>query len=398
VGNDAIIDGGSASRLHVIHISPTVPSLNNSVPDNVIIAATAINSERWSASVYAPTPAVTSITTACDDPLMIQFPVSLPWLQPFRHAQVSLSLSQALRDNLHTFNIVHAHGLWIFPNFCAAKTSIRTGKPYVVSTRGMLAEKALAFSRTGKRAAWLAFQHRQLNRASCIIATSDDERRHIRRNDLTVPIAVVPPGLVLPSVASIVSPREKSVLFLGRLHPIKALNNLLHAWGDIEKLSDDWQLLVAGPDEAGYRTTLSDLAASLGLRNLHFLGPIYGEEKQALLSRVAYLILPSHSENYGAVVAEALSFGVPVIASTGTPWSMLRDRKAGWWIDNSPQEISCTLTEAICLSSVKWSELSRNATKLAREALSHEREGEQLRAVYEWACGLRASPSHLFFD
>ena len=93
---------------------------------------------------------------------------------------------------------------------------------------------------------------------------------------------------------------------------------LVEAWARVRP--QGWQLTVAGPDEAGHKAEIERAVAAAGLAELvTFAGPLYGEVKEAALLGADLLVLPSYSESFGMVVAEALAHGVPVLATTGTP-------------------------------------------------------------------------------
>jgi len=81
--------------------------------------------------------------------------------------------------------------------------------------------------------------------------------------------------------------------------------------------------------------------------SVRLVGHVVGDEKHRLLARACCLILPSLTENFGNVVAEALAHRVPVIASTGTPWSGLRDRDCGWWIQPTVEGLAAAIDDAL---------------------------------------------------
>jgi glycosyltransferase involved in cell wall biosynthesis len=108
-------------------------------------------------------------------------------------------------------------------------------------------------------------------------------------------------------------------LFLSRLHPLKGLGMLIDAWAEIPHAG--WQLLVVGTDEAGHEAEIKARVERRGLAGaVTFGGPRYGDEKVAVMQAADLFVLPTHSENFGIVVAEALACGVPVITTKGAPW------------------------------------------------------------------------------
>ena len=102
------------------------------------------------------------------------------------------------------------------------------------------------------------------------------------------------------------------LLFIGRINWKKGLERLIAALATIP----DCRLVIAGNDEEGYQPKLEAIAARAGVRmRISFVGPVYGEEKAALLRRALMLVLPSYSENFGNVVLEAMAEGCPVVVT-----------------------------------------------------------------------------------
>ena len=156
-------------------------------------------------------------------------------------------------------------------------------------------------------------------------------------------LAVIPNGILLPErVSRIEGDGVLRLLYLGRLHPIKGIENLLNACRILnEKYERAWSLTIAGSGDPDYVKSLSERIAQLSLGGqVTLVGGVAGEAKEELFRRADVLILPSFSENFGLVVAEALAHAVPVIASTGTPWAELEKRGCGLWVDNSPEGLA----------------------------------------------------------
>ncbi len=126
--------------------------------------------------------------------------------------------------------------------------------------------------------------------------------------------------------------KTKIVLSLGRLHPLKGLDLLISAFAEIKRTSS-WQLIIAGPDEQGTKEKLKIQSEKLKIRiaeasdlsdasdaDIIFMGSVQGEAKWDLIKRADIFVLPSRSENFGIVVGEALSCGVPVVTTAVGPW------------------------------------------------------------------------------
>ena len=288
-----------------------------------------------------------------------------------RDISVHFHVSIALQE-LESIDLIHDHGVWQRCHIAVARCATRRGIPRVVSPRGMLEPWALSQKKWKKRIAWFLYQRRLLTQCRLVHATSTAEESNLRKLGLTMPIAVIPNGMDLPSLAppgveGFAKPATpRNALFLSRLHPKKGLELLIEAWAKIRP--SHWHLLVAGPGDPNYIQFLKDLVARHHLQaEIEFLGPISDHEKPSLFERAELFLLPSYSENFGMVVAEALSFGIPVITTTGCPWSELESFRCGWWVEPTAGSISDALSEATTLGSDTLAEMGRRGRSLISE-------------------------------
>ena len=144
------------------------------------------------------------------------------------------------------------------------------------------------------------------------------------------PIRVIPNGVdgdLFDTVPE--QPRTQTFLYLGRLHPLKGLDLLAEAWR-LADLGPDWRLLIAGP---------ADGAEPPNGPGIEVIGPLYGADKARALKSSACLVLPTRSENFAIVVAEALWCRTPVISTKGAPWPELGD----YWVDISAEALADAL-------------------------------------------------------
>lgn len=161
--------------------------------------------------------------------------------------------------------------------------------------------------------------------------------------------------------------RTDDLVFLGRINAIKGIDVLIKALANSEMfLNKDARLLIIGKArlqiELQYEEYLRKLVASLDLSHkIVFLGQKEGEEKFSIISKCKALVLPSHSENFGNVVVEALAMSVPVIASKGTPWKDLEMHKMGYWVNNTSDELCSAINHLYCLDVESYDEYCQNA-------------------------------------
>jgi glycosyltransferase involved in cell wall biosynthesis len=249
-------------------------------------------------------------------------------------------------------DLVHLHGLWRFTSIAVRLWARRTGKPYIISPHGMLEPWALHQKWGRKQVGLWLFERRCLSQAACIRATSLLEARSIRQAGFTNRVEVVPNGIkIMSGVSSSQSSggrHGRRALFLSRLHPKKGLINLVQAWAQVRPAG--WRLGIAGPDEAGHCAKVRAEASRCGiLDRVEFLGEVTGEHKARTYEKAELFVLPSFSENFGLVVAEALSAGVPVITTRATPWSELEEHRCGWWIETGIEPLANALKQATSL-------------------------------------------------
>ena len=315
-----------------------------------------------------------------------------------------LGVSPAMRRGLAQVHVdlFHNHGVWLMPNVYAGSIARRRDIPLVFSPRGMFSEWALAFSPGRKRFAWWCLGQRSAAQATiCFHATSISEARNIRRMGFRQPVAVIPNGVDLPALVADPATDQRDrrrALFLSRIHPKKGIPILLRAWQSVERRHPDWELVVAGPDEAGHLSQMRALAGDLGLQRVAFPGPAYGDAKAILYRSADLFVLPTHSENFGMAIAEALACGLPVITTTGAPWAGLEERGCGWWIELSERNLAEALQAALDLPQEQRAEMGRRGRQWMAECYSWGEIAKEMRSVYAWLLGGGPPPSCVLTD
>jgi len=308
----------------------------------------------------------------------------------------SPEFEQVLAAEAAQAHLVHDHGLWMFTNLYARRSAQRAGVPLVISPRGMLEPWSLGRSRARKLAAWLLFQKKNLASAALLHATSAAEADSIRALGLRTPIATIANGVEVPAASElpargILESRfpglagKRWLLFLSRLHPKKGLAELIRLWAVLAPRFPDWQLVIAGPDLDGYGTTVRGLvaAAALGERTT-FTGAIDGADRASAFANADVLVLPTHSENFGIVVAEALAHGTPVLTTRGAPWGELATHRCGWWVELSDPALEAALTEALGLPKDRLKEMGARGRELVAARYSWDTAAIAMKAAYDW--------------
>ncbi|MCS4116180.1 glycosyltransferase [Salinibacter ruber] len=288
-------------------------------------------------------------------------------------------------------DVIHDHGAWLPSNVVAAWVARRAGVPLVVASRGMVTAWSLSHQAQKKRAAWHLYQKHVFRQASLFHATAPAEVEDLRALGMTQPIAVVPNGVEIPDTLPNGEPTDdRRALFLSRIHPKKGLPMLLDAWADLRP--EGWMLELVGPSENGHRAELEAQATELGLDGeVVFSGPVDDTDKWHKYAAADLFVLPTHSENFGIVVAEALAAEVPVLTTTGTPWQELEAHECGWWVAPAPEAIRDALATALRQSDPTRTAMGRRGRALVQSTYTWRAVGERMRRAYEWLLGAGAS-------
>lgn len=305
----------------------------------------------------------------------------------------SRGLSRILGEVGQTADLIHSHGLWLYPGYLARCLSRQRGIPLVLSPHGMLEPWSFHNRWWKKSLGCFFFENANLRHAACLHATAGQEARNLRALGLKKPIAIVPIGLDLKDYGlpdSLQIPPlcyrkdKKHLLFLSRIHPVKGLVNLATAWNRICRDFPDWRLIIAGPDHHNHTPDIQKALTPAALAQTIFPGPVYGSDKIDLLRQADLFVLPTFSENFGIVVLESLACGVPVITTKGAPWAELAERKCGWWVDIGSDPLTDTLREAMAQSHTERQEMGLRGRRLVEEKYAWPEIAKQMLAVYDW--------------
>lgn len=231
-------------------------------------------------------------------------------------------------------------------------------------------------------AIWL-YQRWAVRDADGIIATALSERQHLSQLGWCNPerICLLPNGIDVHSIRVKENWNEQhmSLLFMSRLHPKKGLDMLLEAMTGVE----GFDLVIAGDGDPSYIEELKHLAQSLHLsERCRFVGPVYGSDKWDLIRSAEGVVLPSHSENFGLIVAEALASGVPVLTTQGTPWKEIQEYRCGWWVEPTAPAIRSALEALAKTSLQERKEMGQRGRKLVLEHFDISALVEGLLSVY----------------
>ena len=302
---------------------------------------------------------------------------------------VSPALLRVLGERLRWAEVVHLTAVYSFPTLPTLAGCRALRRPLVWSPRGSLQR----WDRSTRVAAKAFYERLALGlapRSAVLHVTSDAEAEASRQRMARLETRTIPNGIDLPPHVSHRQDDRLRLLFLGRLHPIKAIDSLLEACARLRLgPSRPWVLRIAGEGEPAYERSLRALATSLGIEaRVEFLGTVHGDAKAALLEDTDLLVLPSHSENFGMVVVEALAHAVPVVAARGTPWRGLEDVGCGAWVENDPQSLEAGITR---LAAAPLTELGQRGRAWVEREMSWSKVARDFLALYRSVSPLSSS-------
>lgn len=304
-----------------------------------------------------------------------------------RRFEISTSLVRALRRKAAEVDIVHNHSLWSMVNVASGWVVPGRHAKLVTSPRGTLAPWALARTRHLKRLL-KPLQWRALERADLLHATSEMELAEIRSLQLEAPVVVVPNGIDIPAIDGPETHCDiRTLLFLSRIHPKKGIDRLLLAWKSLQRAHPNWRLTIIGRGERHHVDQVRVLAADLNLERVDLSGPLYGAARTQAYRSADLFVLPSHSENFGMVVAEALAHGCPVVASKGTPWEDVERQGCGWWTHNEVETLEATLDHAMRLPRATLKQMGSRGRAWMQRDFGWDSVAAKMEAAYQWVLG-----------
>ena len=299
-------------------------------------------------------------------------------------------------------DLVHSHGIWMYPSLVSKQWSARTGRPHVVSPHGMLDPWALRNSAWKKKIAAVLFEGRHLRRAACLHALCEAEVDAIRAYGLKNPVCVIPNGVdVSAGTAGAPSPWNdtipegaKVLLHVGRMHPKKGLVSLLLAWSAAIRRESGWHLVLAGWDQGGHEQVLRDRILALDIADtVHLIGPSFGHKKEALYEYASAFVLPSLSEGLPMTVLEAWAHGLPVLMTPQCNLPEGFESRAAIQIHSDPSNIADGLRALTTMSAEDRRAMGQRGCELVSRRFEWSHIANDMAAVYRWVLGGGQTPA-----
>ncbi|HWO32240.1 MAG TPA: glycosyltransferase [Candidatus Acidoferrum sp.] len=258
-------------------------------------------------------------------------PTLIPWLQ----------------KRAGDYDAVVVRGIWQYHSFACWRALRRSSTPYVVFPHGMLDpwfKRTYPLKHAKKWMYWPWAEYRVLRDAKAVLFTCEEERLLARDSfrlydckEIVVNYGTVAPEENTETQKTAFFARypelrsKRLALFMGRIHSKKGCDLLIEAFADVLGYDPDWHLVLAGPDQVGWQADLVALARRrLVSESITWTGMISGDVKYGALKAAEVFVLPSHQENFGIVVAEALACGIPVLISNKVNiWREIQQDGAG---------------------------------------------------------------------
>jgi glycosyltransferase involved in cell wall biosynthesis len=264
---------------------------------------------------------------------------------------------------LRRADVVHLNAVFYPSSWLLLPVALALGKPVVWTTHGELDPDALVYS-AGRKQKVLGLI-RRFSSKIVFHTTCAAETAYVRAQfGPDTQVFEVPYFTELP--AQLPRTDTRTLLYVGRIHPKKAIENLIDAVAQSGVFKqENWRLVIVGNAENEYGQALRAQADRLGLaEKVVFAGHKKEREKYQLMADAHAMVMPSHTENFGIVVTEALSQGTPVIASKGTPWEVLETSGAGYWSENTPEALRASVERLLTLPEAAYAALRQRARAL----------------------------------
>ena len=306
-----------------------------------------------------------------------------------------------LRQNALNYDAVLVHGIWQFQSLATWRVSRTIGFPYFVFVHGALNpwfRYEYPLKHMKKWLYWPWAEYRVIRDARAVLFTNQEECVLARRSFglYRATEAVVDYGIQDPAGDPDAERRaffeaypalvgKRLLLFMGRLHRVKGLDLLIEAFAQVGERDPRLQLVIAGPDQEGLRASLGARSRTLGMAaRITWTGMLTGDVRWGAYRAAEAFCLPSHSENFGIVVAEALARGLPVLISDKVNiWRQIDEDRAGFVAPDTVAGTASLLTRWLDLTGTGRMEMAGRARSCFAARFEIRKAAEKLVSVIE---------------
>ncbi len=303
-----------------------------------------------------------------------------------------VSIASLLADGgTYRPDVAHFHVIWLPVMHRLCKWAKQNGVPIVWSPHGTLTPWAMRYHWWKKWPIWWLYQKRDLLSAALLHATAESEVEDFRRMGLANRACIAPLGVYLPTSNVQAKPKisqTKILLFVSRVQRKKGLLNLVEAWAALPRdIRSGWKIRIVGPDQEGHVAEVMGKCRDFGVEaDFEIAGPKFGSDLEAEYCAADLFVLPTHSENFGSVVIEALAHGLPVITTKGAPWNELPEKGCGWWVDIGVKPLADALATALSLDDATRIDMGKRGRALVEAKYTWNAVVLKMEDAYKFVC------------
>ncbi len=316
----------------------------------------------------------------------------------------SPELAAELRKDMGALDLLHLHQLWDYPLYVASRLGSVSGVPYVITPHGTLEPWCLNQKKWKKRMYMWLIAGAMLRQAACIHAVTPPEVDGFVKLGLKNPFTIVPNGIEPDEFTALPMRQEadflwralhgrKVVLYLGRIHYKKGLDQLIPAWSAVSRKHDDSVLVVAGPDEGGHEAAIRALVKREGTDNsVLFTGMLRGRRKLAMLARADAFVLPSYSEGFSMAVLEAMACGLPCILTPGCNFPQAQKAGAAFIVEPKAGPLGEAVSEVLNMGESQRRAMGERGRRLVLDNYTWDIAARKMITVYRCILGGKRIP------
>ena len=287
-----------------------------------------------------------------------------------------------MHKNINKFNpdVIYLKGLWRQTSLEAYFWKKKNpSKILIVSPAGMLQPIPLKNKRILKNLSWFLLEKRLFKISNAIHSVSRFEKESILKSRIVSKKNIyIPEGMPINNNLKKEAIFSRNLVSISRIAPIKGLEVLLESCIDLD--FQEWKFFIYGNGDIKYINKIKNLITKYKLEQKVILNDaIFGIKKKKVLKNASAFIAPSHSESFGISIAEAMSFGLPVLTTTSTPWSVIKKKKLGWYIKPEKKSLREGLKDLFSCSQKELEEIGARSKFYISERYDLMKTSKQMR-------------------